>query len=203
LYCLTNHQSLITNHSSLILASASPQRKSLLQGLGLSFAVEVSQIHEDAHPESDPVRRARILAQEKALEVSQRFPDAFVIGCDTLVVAADGSLLEKARDAKEAHAMVRKLSGAVSVVHSALCVIAPGGKWHEGISSSKVRFKKLTDAEIDWWISTDLWRDRSGSFQIDGPGQMMIEHLEGDWTGVVGLPVFLLGKLLEEAGYVW
>lgn len=186
----------------LILASASPQRKSLLNGLGFPFSVEVSGIDEGAHPEMDPVRRAQVLAKEKAQDVFKRFPGTFVIGCDTLVVAADGSLLEKADDAKGARAMVRKLSGAVSVVHSALCVVAPGGQMHEGISSSKVRFKRLTDAEIDWWISTDLWRGRSGSFQIDGPGQVMIDHLEGDWTGVVGLPVFLLGCLLQDAGYV-
>lgn len=186
---------------SLILASASPQRKTLLEGLGLSFTVHVSGFDEDAHPEKDPVKRAQVLAAGKAMEVAKRFPDSFVIGCDTLVVAADGSLLEKAASHAEAHAMIKKLSGVISVVHSALCVVAPGGKRFEGISTSMVHFKRLSDAEIDWWISTGLWRDRSGSFQIDGPGQMMIEHLEGDWTGVVGLPVFLLGRLLEQAGY--
>ena len=189
----------MTQH--LILASASPQRKTLLTGLGLSFVVEVSRIDETRHPETDPLHRAEQLARAKAEDVAKRFPDAFVIGCDTLVVAEDGSLLEKAKDATEARMMIGKLSGFTSVVHSALCVIAPGGKRFEGVSTSRVRFKKLSDAEMDWWIGTNLWCDRSGSFQIDGPGQLMIDHLEGDWTGVVGLPVHLLGMLLEKAGF--
>lgn len=185
----------------LILASASPQRKYLLENLGLTFEVHVSSIDEEAYAEKAPVRRAQALAENKARDIAVRFPDSFVIGCDTLVVAADGTLLEKAGNDNEARTMIQKLSGAVSTVHSALCVIAPGGESFSDLSSSSVHFKVLSDEEIDWWIGTGLWRDRSGSFQIDGPGQLMIAHLEGDWTSVVGLPVFLLGGLLQKAGY--
>jgi len=185
----------------LILASASPQRKSLLEGLGFTFEVHPSSIDESSWGESDPLKRAIALACAKAQDVAKKFPDSHIIGCDTLVVASDGSLLEKAPDAKAAESMIRKLSGAVSTVHSALCIVAPGGTCHQAVSSSSVHFKSLSEAEILWWISTNLWRDRSGSFQIDGPGQMMIEHLEGDWTGVVGLPVFVLGELLKKAEY--
>lgn len=70
----------------------------------------------------------------------------------------------------------------------------------DGLSSSDVRFRSLSDADIDWWMQTGLWKDRSGSFQIDGPGQLMIEEIRGDWSGIVGLPVFLLGRLAEELG---
>lgn len=185
----------------LILASASPQRKRLLEGVGLTFETHVSAVDESACRETDPVRRASMLAEQKARDIAGRFPDSFVIGCDTLVVASDGSLLEKAENDAEARQMILKLSGAVSVVHSALCVVAPNGVSFQSLSSSSVHFKELSPEEIDWWIGTGLWRDRSGSFQIDGPGQLMIEHLEGDWTSVVGLPVFVLGRLLEEAGY--
>ncbi len=185
----------------LILASASPQRKSLLEGLGLQCTVRPSNFDEESCDIRDPVERCRHLAAHKALAVHEKFPDSFVIGCDTLVVSANGTLLEKAPDAASARSMIGALSGTSCDVHSALSVVDPRGRHHEGISSSIVTFKKLTPQEVDWWISTNLWRDRSGSFQIDGPGQLLISRIEGDWTSVVGLPVYLLGELLRKAGY--
>ena len=183
----------------IILASASPQRKTLLEGLGVSFEVIPSDVREEAHPEKDPKKRAADLAKLKALDVSAKNPGAFVIGCDTLVVSADGSLLEKPSNADEAREMLELQSGKASTVYSALCIVDADSKLHEGISSSSVHFKKLSDADIDWWVKSGNWKDRSGGFQIDGPGQLMIEKIEGDWTSVVGLPIFLLGSLLKFA----
>ncbi len=185
----------------LVLASASPQRKTLLEGLGLCFEVHPSQFDESSFVESDPTTRCSKLAMHKAKEVNARFPDSFVIGCDTLVVAADGTLLEKAADDIEARQALTKLSGSTCIVHSGLSVFDTDQRHYEGVCSSSVTFKKLTEEEIDWWVGTHLWKDRSGSFQIDGPGQLMIENIEGDWSSVVGLPVYLLGELLTEAGY--
>jgi len=183
----------------LILASASPQRAQLLKGLNIPFVVEVSQVNESVHQEADPVVRAKALAKMKAEEVASRFPNRHVLGCDTLVVSSQGNLLEKPTNAEDAVRMLRLHNGNTSVVHSTLCLITPKGIFEE-IDSSKVTFNKLNEDDIRWWISTNLWKDRSGSFQIDGPGQLMIERIEGDWTGVVGLPVFLFGKMLREAG---
>ena len=185
----------------LILASASPQRKRLLQGLELDFTVIPSNFNEAEYVESDAAQRAQHLARLKAQDVAQGDPDAFVIGCDTLVVSPLGELYEKPETPADAERMLRSYNGKACTVHSGLCIVAPGGKTFEGVSSSSVHFKKLTDTDLAWWISTGLWQDRSGAFQIDGPGQLLIEHLEGDWSSVVGLPVFLLGKLLEESGY--
>lgn len=188
----------------IILASASPQRKELLAGLGVSFQVMPADIDEDGHPELDPASRATELARLKAQAIHADHQEAVVIGCDTLVVAADGSLLEKPKDEVEARAMLQKHSGQTSTVHSALAIIDPTGKMYEGLSSSTVTFKTLSSNEMDWWIQSGHWRDRSGAFQIDGPGQLMIEHIEGDWTSIVGLPVFLLGQLMEQAvGQHW
>ena len=186
---------------TLLLASGSPQRRVLLQGLGLPFEVEVSRVNEEQHPELVPSVRAEALACAKAEEVCKRFPNRWVIGCDTLVEAPDGTLLEKAHDEEEARQMLMLQSGGTSIVHSGLCVIDPNGLVRHSLCSSRVTFRPLHQADLDWWISTNLWKDRSGSFQIDGPGQLMIERVEGDFTGVVGLPVFLLGELLKEAGY--
>jgi septum formation protein len=183
----------------LLLASASPQRRTLLEGLGIPFTVEPPSLDESLCTETDPLTRAGALAKMKADDVAGRNPDSLVLGCDTLVVAADGTLLEKPSDAEDAARMLQLLSGRTCTVHSALCLIGSGGAMHEGVSSSKVTFKKLTSEDIAWWVSTGEWRDRSGSFQIDGKGQLLIKHLEGDWSGVVGLPVFLLGELLKKA----
>ena len=185
----------------LILASASPQRRMLLEGLGVSFDVVIpTGVDESAHPEIAPQKRAQALARLKAEEVSARVKNAWVVGCDTLVVSFDGQLFEKPKDKIEARQMISAQSGRTSIVHSGLCLISPAGKIFEGISSSEVRFKELTAAEIDWWIEKKFWEGRSGSFQIDGLGQLMIEEIKGDWTSIDGFPIFLFGVLCRKAG---
>lgn len=184
----------------LILASRSPQRSALLAGLGVTFDVIASDREESTETEKDPALRAVHLAKVKAMDVATRHIGAFVIGCDTLVVSC-GMLLEKPTDEADARRMITLQSGNTSTVHSAVCVISPGGDIHEALQSSAVTFSELSESEIDWWISTECWRDRSGAFQIDGKGQLLISHTEGDWTGIVGLPVFTLGKLLDAAGF--
>lgn len=172
----------------------------LLQSLGVEFDVVPSSVLEDDHPELDPLQRSIDLARLKAQDVATHHAGHIIIGCDTLVVAFDGTLLEKPVSEDDALRMLSLQSGRASVVHSALCVVDAHGELYQDVSSSSVRFKTLTDDEKKWWITTKLWEGRSGGFQIDGLGQLLIEHIEGDWTGVVGLPVFLLGRLLSEAG---
>ncbi|MDB4978346.1 MAG: septum formation protein [Candidatus Peribacteria bacterium] len=185
--------------SRLILASSSPQRKTLLQGLGLDFEVVPSAFNESDHVEHDPAKRAMALAELKAADVAAKNPSCWVIGCDTLVVSADGTLLEKPLDEAEARSMLQAHSGSTSLVHSGLCVIAPTGERIIDISTSKVQFKELSEQDMDWWLSdVARWKNSSGAFKIDGPGQLMIERIEGDWTSIVGLPVFLLGKIMRQ-----
>ncbi len=184
----------------LVLASSSPQRRLLLQELGVPFVVEPSTVDERACGILDPAERAAVLARLKASDVAARLPGHIVIGCDTLVVAPTEALLEKPLDADDAARMLRLQCGGTSVVHSAVCVLGPDGGAYEGISSSAVRFGSFDDEVIAWWVATKLWEGRSGGFQIDGPGQLLIEHIDGDWTGIVGLPVYLTGQLLRQAG---
>lgn len=184
-----------------ILASRSPQRAALLAGLGVEFAVEPSGVDEVTFVEADPMERALKLAVAKAKDVHERMPGTVVIGCDTLVVAPDGTLLEKPSDAEDARRMLRMQSGGCSTVHSGLAVVGPDGNLAKDVSSSRVRFRNLSADDIDWWIAGGQWADRSGSFQIDGTGQLLIAHIEGDWTSIVGLPIYLLGQLTKEVGY--
>jgi septum formation protein len=187
------------NTPHLILASASPQRKELLEALGLSFQVVPSTVDEKQCPEQNPVKRCLFLSRLKAKDVASKRSEAWVLGCDTLVEAHDGTLLEKPVDAIDAKLMLDLLSGNETRVHSGICLIAPGGAQVEDVSTSTVTFKHLSDIEKEGWINSGLWKGRSGGFQIDGPGQLFIERLEGDWTGVVGLPVFTLGQLFQKA----
>lgn len=166
----------------------------------MEFIVDPSNVDEDACTERDAAKRAAHLARLKAQDVMGRHPGACIIGCDTLVQAPSGEILEKPMDAADARRMLRLQSGGISLVHSGLCVIDAAGQAYEGLSSSSVHFAPLSDEDIDWWIDTKEWEGRSGAFQIDGRGQLMIERIEGDWTSVVGLPVFLLGRLLGKAG---
>lgn len=182
-----------------VLASASPQRRELLAELGVDCVVCASRRDESVCAETDPILRTAALARLKADDVALRYSDAWVLGCDTLVVSHSGELLEKPVDADDARRMLGLHSGSVSTVHSALCLRSPEGCRFEGLSTSAVHFRELSDEDIEWWIGTGQWEDRSGSFQIDGRGQLMISHIEGDWSGVVGLPVFLLGMLCREA----
>lgn len=185
--------------SRIILASASPQRKTLLAGLGVTFDVIASGVDESECGERDPAGRAELLSMLKAQDVALKHPNAVVIGCDTLVVSAEGQLLEKPTDEDDARRMLALQSGRTSVVHSGVAVISAGQEW-SGVSSSSVTFKKLSKLEQEWWMGTRLWEDRSGAFQIDGLGQLMIERIEGDWSSIVGLPIFLLGELMTKAG---
>lgn len=187
-------------HAPLILASASPQRKTLLEGLGLTFEVIPSGVDERDCREKNPAKRAVLLASMKAKDVALRQKSKWVIGCDTLVEAHDGTILEKPVDALEAREMIERQSGRTSLVHSGLSLIDPKGSEVKDLSTSSVWFKKLSKEEIDWWVEKGLWQGRSGSFQIDGLGQFLIEHIEGDWTSIVGFPVFLFGQLAAQAG---
>jgi septum formation protein len=185
---------------TLVLASASPQRRELLTSLGAEFTVVHSSVDEEAVPEADPRVRPVLLSQLKARDVAAKHPQAWVIGCDTIVVGPDGSLLEKPRDVHEAEKMIRLQSGATSVVHSGLTLIAPDGRSESALSSSSVTFTALSESDVAWWLTTKLWQGRSGAFQIDGPGQLMIANISGDWTSIVGLPVYLLGQLAHKLG---
>ena len=181
----------------LILASRSPQRKAILKRLGVVFEVMPSPFDESTVLEKDPKKRAVILAEKKAEVIAKGHPDQWVIGVDTLVVASDGTLLEKPSDAEDARHMLRLHSGNISTVHSGLS-LQRGSECHSALSSARVTFRTLSEKDIDWWISTELWEERSGAFQIEGEGQKLIHSLEGELETVVGFPVQIFLKKCRE-----
>jgi septum formation protein len=180
-----------------LLASESPQRKRILASLGVECAVIPHGFDESSIHEKNPEKRARILAEAKARAVSSNHPDQWVIGMDTLVVSRGGELLEKPLCADDARRMLRLHSGNTSTVHSAICMMHTARAAskppirHTGMSSTYVTFKNLAEEDIEWWIATDLWNDRSGGFQIEGEGQKLITHVDGEYETVVGFPVHI------------
>jgi septum formation protein len=176
-------------NGSLILASKSPRRKLLLEQAGLDFSVVVSRFEESSLAWSEPVRYTRDLARAKAEEVAGRFPDSWVIGADTIVVA-DGDLLEKPVSVDDARRMLTRLSGAVHEVYTGFAVIHQG-KAHVHVDAvrSEVEFKALSADEIEWYVHTDEPYDKAGAYAIQGLGSFLVKSVKGSYTNVVGLPV--------------
>jgi septum formation protein len=155
-----------------------------------SVAVDVDEVEE-----GDPREVARDNAARKArAAVAGAGPADTVLGADT-VVALDGRILPKPGDAEQARAWLRSLSGREHLVVSAICVAAGGGE-REATSGTIVRFRALTEAEVDWYLGTGEWRGKAGGYAIQGRGAALVAAISGDYWTVVGLPVPALLELL-------
>jgi len=178
----------------LILASGSPRRRDMLRKVGLEFDVIPSPA-EELHDELMPLDQlCEENARLKALAVAQDYPEATVIGADTLVYI-DQTPLGKPRSKEEAAAMLMRLSGRTHQVCTGVC-IARAGEVDSFHAITEVVFKKLSEKIIrDYMAKVDVM-DKAGSYAVQEHGEMIIEQVRGDYDNVVGLPVAqLLGKL--------
>lgn len=185
----------------IVLASGSPRRRELLAALGVTYEVDPADVDETTD-EQDPVRVAEDLALLKARTVAARRPDAVVIGSDT-VVALDGRLLGKPADADEARAMLRALRGRAHEVVTGVAVIAdgPAGRIERVThSSTAVTMRDYADAEIEAFITTGSPFDKAGGYASQDPVFAPTARIEGCPCGVVGLPLWALRALLQDAG---
>ena len=175
----------------LTLASGSPQRKEILQKLGLEFEVVVPGVEEltAGDPEELVVENAR----RKAAAVEA---GGLVIACDTDVVL-DGEVLGKPADAAEARAYLDRMSGRAHTVMSGL-VLREGEQERSGLERTTVVFKEIADAEKQRYVEFGEWQGRSGGYAIQTLGSTLVERLEGSVSNVVGLPVGLLADLVPE-----
>jgi septum formation protein len=177
----------------LFLASRSPQRRAILEQLGLAFSVVESGYVERRLPGLTPAQAAVEHAQGK---VAGAGDGDLVLGVDT-VVDVDGDLLGKPADEAEAAAMLRLLGGRTHLVHSGLC-LRSGGVAHTRLASTEVTFRPLRDGDIGWYVATGEWRGRAGGYAVQGKGAALVTHIAGDYSNVVGLPVAALMDLLGE-----
>jgi septum formation protein len=181
----------------LLLASRSPQRRAILEQLGIPFDVVEPSYDEVAPPElADATEVVREHAQGKARSVADGAGDRPVLGVDTEVVLK-GQIFGKPADATEAEQMLEELSGKTHVVMSGLCMLTPGWEVleHEG---TLVTFRELTPRDLASYVATGEWQGRAGAYAIQGKGAALVKCIEGDYLNVVGLPAALLVRLLAE-----
>jgi septum formation protein len=180
----------------LLLASTSPQRRAILEQLGIPFDVVAPRYVEHDPPDADAVDLVREHARGKARSVAAEAGERPVLGVDTAVRIGD-RLLAKPADAGEAGEMLAALSGRTHVVVSGLCLLTPGWEVVEHESTS-VTFRALTPRELAHHLSYGEWEGRAGAYAIQGRGGALVERIEGDYLNVVGLPGALLVRLLAE-----
>jgi septum formation protein len=173
-----------------VLASASPQRRKLLDSLGVDFAVRVSGFVERETGVAAEVAVANALGKARAAAGAGEV----VLGVDT-VVSLGGRLYGKPADENQARQSLLALSGAAHTVVSGVALIGLDEAPRIATCSTEVRFRALDAETIEWYLSTGEWRGRAGGYAIQGAGCALVESIVGDWTNVVGLPVATLLEL--------
>ena len=182
----------------IILASGSPRRRELLAKLYDEFDIITSEVDEDLDENILPVCGVEILAVRKGEAVAkEQSSDAVVISSDTLVEIG-GVPLGKPTSREDAYRMLRMLSGEIHNVHTGIAV-HHGGRVVSGVASARVKFKRLTDAEIYAYIDSGEPMDKAGAYAIQGEGGKFIEGYEGGFDTIMGLSVSLTKELIEKA----
>jgi septum formation protein len=182
----------------VVLASASPRRRQLLDLIGIAHEVRPANIDETMRPRENPRRHAERLAREKATAVAKRDPDLITIAADTIVVI-NRKVLGKPRDVEEAARMLALLSGREHVVTTAVAV-SRGRKLRSAVEEVRVKFRRLRDDDIEAYIATGEPMDKAGAYGIQGYGATIVERIEGDYFAVMGLPIVRLIGLLRDVG---
>jgi septum formation protein len=181
----------------LVLASASPRRRQILESLGLSFRVAPAEVDETPRPGEPAPELVVRLAREKAARIAaaEELP---VLGADTEVVL-DGRVLGKPRSPGDARDMLGLLQGRTHEVLTGVCLIAGGRAW-TGLSRTAVTFSSLSPEEIAAYVATGEPTGKAGSYHIEGRGGAFIEAVSGSPSSVAGLPAHLVRSLLLQAG---
>lgn len=178
----------------LLLVSRSPQRRAILEQLGIPFEVVVPQWEELVGGE--PAEAVRANARGKALSAAGAAGERPVLGVDTEVVL-EGRVFGKAENETEAEEMLEALAGRTHEVVSGLCLVTPGWEAVEH-EVTRVTFRPLDARDLAAYVSVGEWRGRAGAYAVQGRGAALVERIEGDYLNVVGLPAALLVRLLAE-----
>jgi septum formation protein len=183
----------------IVLASASPRRRHLLEMLGIAHEVLPSDVDEARVPGEVPEAMAVRLAAAKALAGLAQRPDRLVLAADT-VVTIDDQVLGKPEDTADAERMLAILSGRSHRVITAVALALPGGEVRERYDVTHVWFRELSPDTIAAYVATGEPMDKAGSYGVQGYGAVLVERVDGDFFGVMGLPLRLVVELLDAAG---
>ena len=182
----------------LILASCSPRRKELLSLTGIPFETVDPDVDEScALPADQAVAQ---LSARKARAVGSLQPGRFVLAADTLV-SLDGISLGKPVNAEDAVRMLRMLSGRTHQVYTGVSVLSPSGKQYTETDRSDVTFCALQEKEITSYVRSGEPMDKAGAYALQGYASLWITHMEGSYSSVIGLPLYLVRRLLLSSGY--
>ncbi len=185
-----------------VLASASPRRAALLGGLGLRFTVVPSGAEETLLPGEYPREHVKRVSAAKAGAVADLYPEAWVLGADT-VVAVDGEILGKPRDPEDAHRMLRLLSGRKHHVYTGFAVIKKSASvaCRKAVRST-VLFRPIEEQEMAWYISSDEPYDKAGGYAVQEKAGLFVRSISGSYANVIGLPVCEVFEVLKGVGAV-
>ena len=181
----------------LVLASASPRRREFLERMGLSFEVDPADIDESVMPGERAQEYVMRIAQHKAAKVAQRRKTDLVLAADTSVVLGE-EILGKPQDPEHARQILARLSNQEHVVMTAVAL--DGAERLSLRVETKVRFRKLSDAEIAWYVGTGEGHDKAGGYALQGRAGAFITSVEGSPSNVIGLPLADTVELLRRAG---
>ena len=185
---------------TIILASASPRRKELLEKINLRFEVDASDCEENIDPGLKPREIVRQLSIQKAKTVEARHKNSIIIAADTVGVMGD-RILGKPHTKNEARKMLREISGKSHLVITGFSIIdTTTDKIVTRTVDTRVFIKKLTREEIDAYVKTGEPLDKAGAYAIQGMGAVMVEKIEGDYYNVMGLPLNALTEALKKFG---
>lgn len=180
----------------LILASSSPRRKEILEKTGYDFEVINPNIDENLKIKLPPIDLVMKLALLKANDVFSKEPDAVVIGADT-IVCIDGKNVGKPETVDQARSLLRQLSGRLHRVYTGVAIISKD-RQETFFVQAKVNFMKIDEDLINRYIDTKEPFDKAGGYAIQGKGRILVDSIDGDYYGVVGLPISQLAKRLER-----
>jgi septum formation protein len=191
----------MSGHPPLVLASASPRRQELLRQIGIDPVIVLpSEIDETPRRNEAPAAYARRMAEAKLQAALQQDRNCFVIAADT-VVACGRRILPRADDIDTARRCLRLLSGRRHRVLGAVAVAGPDGRRAGRLVTTSVRFKLLTESEIETYAAGGEWRGKAGGYAIQGRAAIFVRSLSGSYSNVVGLPLFETHALLAGLGF--
>ncbi len=190
----------VSGNPELILASASPRRRELLARLGIEPARIIAADIDETPLSGEPPRAHAVrLAAEKARAAAALAPGSFILAGDT-VVGVGRRILPKAEDEPTARACLKLISGRRHRVFSAVALASPDGTMREALSETALRFKRLSNTEIDAYIAGGEWHGKAGGYAIQGVAEGFCLWLAGSHSGVMGMPLYETRKLLIAAG---
>jgi septum formation protein len=195
----------MTDLAKIVLASASPRRRRLLEEARIPFDVVPADVDETRLPGETPAEFAARAAADKGMSVAARLAGEgrrpWIVAADTVVVL-DAEILNKPRDPDDAASMLRRLAGRTHHVLTAFVVGRMDERWHAETCATRVRFHELSDEEIAAYVATGEGADKAGAYAIQEIGAFLVDRIDGDYFNVVGLPVSRVIRTLLAAGAV-